>query len=195
MLFGFYGTRLLVSRIGPMIPGVASLGTLSGPVLAVGGVIGLNFATQKVSFLAKHRTELMLGSALSALDSLIQAFAPASLKSLVGMSDYVAVGDYLAVGAIPLDDQMTMSDYVAVGGDGVMEELGLEEELGVEEELGNDLMGGMPSGAGIMKTIPSQRFMQPIPARSFTRQIPAAGGGYDNPNQLYGGIFNGGFGR
>jgi len=195
VLFGFYGTRLIVSRIGPMIPGVASLGTLAGPVLSVGSVIGMNYFTKKVAFLAKHRTELMLGSMFSAIDIVIQAFAPASVKALVGMSDYVAVGDYFSMGAIPLDDRMTMSDYVAVGGDGVEEELGLEEELGVEEELGNDLLGGMPGAASLMKQVPTQRFMQPIPARSFTRQIPAAGTSYDNPNQLYAGIFNGGFGR
>ncbi len=195
VLLAFYGTRMFVSRIGPMIPGVASLGTLAGPVLSVGSVIGMNYATKKVAFLAKHKTELMLGSMGAALDSLIQAFAPASVKALVGMSDYVAVGDYFSMGAIPLDDRMTMSDYVAVGGDGVEEELGLEEELGVEEELGNDLLGGMPTGRGLLKTIPTQQFMQPIPARSFTRQIPAAGQQYDNPNQLYAGIFNGGFGR
>ena len=195
VLLGLYGTRFLVARIGPMIPGVSALGTLQAPALAVGSVVGLNYLTKKVGALAKHRTELMLGAALSALDALFQSFAPASVKQLVGMSDYVSVGDYVAVGATPLNDRMTLSDYVAVGGDGVEEELGLEEELGVEEELGNDLLGGMPGGAGIMKQVPSMRFMQAIPARSFTQPIPAAGAAYDNPNQLYNGIFNGGFGR
>jgi hypothetical protein len=195
VLVGFYGTRLIVNKIGPMIPGVSALGTLQGPVLALGGVVGMNVLTKKVGALAKHRNELMMGSMFQALDSLIHAFAPPSVKALVGMSDYVSVGDYFAVGATPLNDQMTMSDYIAVGSDGVEEELGIEEELGVEEELGNDLLGGVAGGAGIMKTVPSQRFLAPIPARSFTRNIPAAGPGYDNPNQLYGGIFNGGFGR
>jgi hypothetical protein len=195
VLLGFYGTRMIVSKIGPMIPGVSALGTLQGPVLAVGSVVGVNFLTQKVGALAKHRTELVLGAALSALDSIFQAFAPASVKALVGMSDYVAVGDYFAVGATPLNDQMTMSDYVAVGGDGVEQELGLEEELGVEEELGSDaLLGGVTQGS-LLQTIPTQRYLAPVPARSFSRPIPTAGGQYDNPNQLYGGIFNGGFGR
>ncbi len=195
VLLSFYGTRLLVSRIGPMIPGVASLGTLQGPALAVGSVIGLNYLTTKVGALAKHKTEIMLGATLSALDSLFQAFAPASVKAMIGMSDYVSMSDYVAVGATPLNDRMTMSDYIAVGGDGVEEELGLEEELGVEEELGNDLLGGMPGAASLMKQVPTMRFMQQIPARSFTQPIPAAGTAYDNPNQLYNGIFNGGFGR
>ena len=198
-LGGFYGTRFLVSRVAPMIPGVSSLGTLAGPALAVAAVLGVNYGTKKVAVLARHRNELLLGSALSALDSLFQAFAPASVKSLIGMSDYIAVGgmsDYIALsGAPPINDSMTLSDYIAVGSDGVEEELGLEEELGVEEELGNDLLGGMPGGASLMKRVPSQSFLSPIPARSFTKQIPAAGGSYDNPAQIYAGIFNGGFGR
>jgi hypothetical protein len=201
VLIGLYGTRLLVSKIGPMIPGVSALGTLQGPALAIGAVIGVNFLTQKVSALAKHRNELLLGAALSALDSLISAFAPASVKSMIGvgdimdrgMGDYVQMGEYVGVGATPIDDDIAMSDYIAVGSDGVQEELGLEEELGVEEELGNDLLGGMPGGAGIMKTIPGRQFLQPVPARSFTKQIPAAGGSYDNAGLLYNGVFRGGF--
>lgn len=194
VLAGLYGTRLLVSKVGPMLP-LSALGALAGPVMSIGAVVGLNVLTSKVSALAKHKTGLMLGAGLAVLDQLFQSFAPASLKTMVGMSDYVQMGDYVAVGATPINDSMTMSDYIAVGSDGVEEELGLEEELGVEEELGNDLLGGMPGGASLMKRIPSQAFMQPVPARSFTKQIPAAGAAYDNPNELYGGIFNGGFGR
>jgi len=33
VLAGFYGARLLVSKVGPMIPGVSALGTLAGPAL------------------------------------------------------------------------------------------------------------------------------------------------------------------
>lgn len=195
VLLGFYGTRFLVNKIGPMIPMVSSLGTLQGPVLAVAGVVGVNLATKKVGALAKHRNELLLGSMFSALDSLIQAFAPASIKQLVGMSDYIAVGDYFAVGGVPpINDQITMSDYIAVGGDGVEQELGLEEELGVEEELGSDaLLGGLTQGS-LLERVPRQNFLAPVPARSFTRNVPAAGPQYDNPNALYAGIFSGRFG-
>lgn len=195
VLIGFYGTRILVNRLGPMLPGVSSLGTLQAPVLAVGGVVGVHFLTKKVGALAKHRNELMLGAGLSALDAIFHTFAPASVKAALGMGDYVALGDYIGVGAVPLDDNMTLSDYIAVGGDGIEQELGLEEELGVEEELGNDLLGGMPGGASILAPVPRRNFLAQVPARSFTKQIPAAGGSYDNPGQLYNGIFNGGFGR
>jgi hypothetical protein len=46
-----------------------------------------------------------------------------------------------------------------------------------------------------MKRIPTQSFLSPVPARSFTKVIPPAGSTYDNPGQIYGGIFGGGFGR
>lgn len=192
VLIALYGSRLLVAKIGPMIPGVSMLGTFQTPALAIGAVVAMNYATKKVAALAKYRTELMLGAGLAALDTLFQAFAPASIKSMVGMSDYIAVGDYVQMGAMPIDDDIAMSDYIAVGGDGVQEELGLEEELGVEEELGNDLLGGV-SSSSLLKTVPSRQFLEPVPARSFTKQIGAAGSSYDAPGGMYQGIFRGGW--
>lgn len=199
VLLSLYGARMLVSRVGPMIPGVSALGSLQGPALAVGSVLGAHFATRKIGFLAKHRTAIMTGVTLSALDSLFRAFAPASIQGMLGMGDYVAVsmGDYVAVGATPLREDFTLSDYVGVGGDGVSEELGLEEELGVDQDLGavaDGYMGGLPGGPRLLAPVPTQAFVQPVPARSFTKQIPQATAAYDNPNQLYGGIFGGKFG-
>lgn len=191
-LGGFYLTRVVVAKVGPMLD---SLGAIKGPVVAAATVFGLNIATTKVAALAKHRTELMLGAGVSLLDQVITAFAPASVKQMIGLSDYVQMGDYIGIGATPLNDRMTLSDYVAVGGDGVEEELGLEEELGVEEELGNDMLGGVASGASLLAPVPTKSFVQPIPTRSFTMNIPKATTAYDNPSDLYGGIFNGGFGR
>ncbi len=198
VLLGLYGARLLVNKIGPMIPGLSGLGTAQKPVLAVAAVLGMNFATKKVAALAKYRTALMLGTTLAALDTLFTAFAPASVKGLLGMGgmgDYVQMGDYLSVGATPIDDDIAMSDYIAVGADGVEQELGMgaEQELGaVEEELGNDLLGGVGQGS-MLSPVPSRQFLSPVPARSFTSQIPAAGGSYDNAGQLYQGVFRGGF--
>jgi len=206
VLAGFYGARLLVSKVGPMIPGVSALGTLAGPALAVGTVIGVNYATKKIGALAKHRSSLMLGAGLSALDALISAFAPASIKSLIGMSDvydralgdYVAVGDYVQLGATPLNDRITMSDYVAVGGDGVEQELGLDQELGVEEELGsldpNAKLGGVMQGS-MLAPLPTKQLLGAIPARSFTTSIQPAGTGYDASDDVMAGIFAGGFGK
>jgi hypothetical protein len=191
---GFLGNKLVVTKIGPMLPGVSALGTFQNPVLSILGLVGWNWATKRVGFLAKHKAELLTGASIQAFLSVLDAFAPASVKGMLGMGDYVAVGDYFSMsGAPPLNDQITMSDYIAVGGDGVEEELGLEEELGVEEELGSDVGGVMP-GQALLAPVPRQAFMQPVPARSFTRGVPPAGTAYDNPNGLYTGIFSGRFG-
>jgi hypothetical protein len=192
VLIGFYGAKVVASRLLTRLPFVASI-PFQGPVLAIGTVLGVNYATKKVGALAKHRSALLLGSAAAAVDTLIQAFAPASIKSLIGMGDmgdYLAVGDYAQMGGGPIDDDIAMSDYIAVGG--VEEELGVDEELGIEEELGNDLLGGVSQGS-LLKQVPGRQFLAPVPSRSFTKQVPAAGGGYDNPGQLYAGIFGGGF--
>lgn len=195
VLVGLYVSRMLASKIAPMLP--ASLASYGGPLVAIGLVFGVNIATKKVGALAKYRTPLMLGTALAALDSVIKTFAPASVKQMIGVGDYVQMGDYLSVGAMPIDDNIAMSDYIAVGSDGVEQELGMggvEQELGmgVEEELGNDLLGGV-SQSSMLAMVPSKQFLSPVPARSFTEQIPAAGAGYDNAGKLYQGVFRGGF--
>lgn len=198
VLAGLYGSRLIVGKLGPLIPGVSALGTFASPALAVGAVVGLNFATKYFGALAKYRNELLLGSGLAALDALVKAFAPASVQAMIGAGDiydqamlgeYVSVGEYVQMGADPLDDDIAMSDYIQVGVD---EELGMgvEEELGVEEDLGNDLLGGV-SQSDLMRQVPQQKFLQPVPARSFTKEVRHAGPGYDNPNVLYQGIFRG----
>lgn len=190
------GNRLFVSKIGPMLPVVSSLGTLQGPVLSALSMAATHFITRRGP-LAKHHDAAMLGAGLQLAASAWTAFAPASLQSVLG--EYVSMSDYIAVGgAPPLRENFTLSDYIAVGSDGVEEELGLgvSEELGVEEELGNTLLGGLPGpvNGGMLKPVPTQAFIQPIPARSFTKQIPAITTQYDNANDLYGGIFGGRFG-
>lgn len=199
LALSFLGNRMAVNKIGPMLPVVSSLGTLQGPVLSLGSMLLTEFLTKKVGALSKYREEAVMGARFQFLASLWTAFAPASIQSAVG--DYVNMGDYVAVGgAPPLNDRITMSDYIAVGSDGVEQDLGMgaEEELGVDEELGNVLLGGMPgpvSGSqGMLKPVPSQQFISPIPARSFTKPIPGVTNAYDNPADLYAGIFGGKFG-
>ena len=194
VLVGFYGARMFVAKAPslPLLSSVAGmLGSFATPAFAVGSVLLANWGTKKVALLAKHRTGLMLGVGFQALDTVIRAFAPASVQSLIGMNDYIAVGgmgDYYAMGAGPIDDSMTMSDYIAVGVD---EELGLDEELGVDEDLGDAGIGmqSFAGGNGLMKQIPQRAMVAPVPTRSFTMQVPDAGSGYDNPGQLYAGIF------
>lgn len=207
VLGGYYGTKLMINKLGPMIPGVSSLGSFSGPVLSAGAVLGLNWATNKFSFARKYRSEIMLGAGLNLLDSLITAFAPASIKSMIGMSDYVAVGEYVNAMGEYLDDDIAMNNYIAVGASeelGVDEALGLEEELGVDEALGDaqpaawdygGLPGGIAGSPGFSKQVPGQAFNRRVPQRSFQRPVPNASSEFDNPGQLYVGSFSGGFGN
>ncbi len=196
VLAAMYGSKLIANKVGPMIPGLSALGSYQAPAVAVGTVVGIHFLTKKVGALAKYRNELLLGSAIAALDSVLGA---TGLKSMLGMGDiydqamgeYVQMGEYVGVGEY-LDDDIAMADYIQVGS--VEEELGaVQEELGmgVEEELGNDLLGGV-SQSSLMKTVPERSFLEPVPARSFTKPVRNAGPGYDNAGTLYQGIFRGG---
>jgi hypothetical protein len=146
----------------------------------------------------------MLGVGLNAVDAVLSAFAPDSVKGMFGLSDYVrvdgmsGVGEYFDVAANgpALDDEIALSEYISVGE--MEEELGdMQEELGMEEELGagpldRAYLGGVPTSA-LMRQIPHRQMLQPIPNRSFTKAIPAAGSNFDSANGLYRGIFDGGF--
>jgi hypothetical protein len=214
VVISFYGARAVANFVpqlpvvGPMIGG---LGTLAKPVGAGVVILAAHFGTKKVGFLAKHRSAIMLGAGIALLDSLFEAFAPASVKSLVGvgdiydraLSDYVAVSDYVSVDGTPLDDNIALSDYVSV--DGYEEELGamgaMEEELGLEEELGasapmdsinNGNLGGVHRGS-MLAPVGARNFLGPVPGRSWTKPVAHAGAGYDNPGVLYNGVFRGGF--
>jgi hypothetical protein len=202
VLIGLYGARLLVSKLGPRIPGVSRLGALQSPLLAVGAVIAVNFATKKIGRLAKYRSELLLGTGLNMVDALISAFAPASVKAAIGVGDVYdrALGEYLHAGAgAPAEDpSMAMGEYVQMGeyvavGD-VEEELGaVEEELGmVEEELGlDDTMQGVARGS-MLRPVERQAMLAPVPTRSYTRGVDRATAAWEDPRDFYQGIFAGG---
>jgi hypothetical protein len=210
VLGGFYGTKLIASKVGSMLP--ASLGTAATPVSAAITVAGLNFATNRFAPLRKYRSEIMLGSMLGFLDAAFSAFAPASLKTMIGvgdvydraLSEYVGTGEYVGVGEF-LDDDIAMNNYIAVGAQeelGVDEALGLEQELGVDEALGASWdYGGLPGGIGgspspaMNAAIAPRAFAQQVPQRSFAKPVATVSGEFDNPSQLYVGSFSGGFGN
>lgn len=197
-----YAARAVSFGIAGRIPGLNRVpsqfqGTVMAFLLGVAG----HFATKKIGRLAKYRGHIMLGLGLNFLDNVLSAVAPASIKTRIGLGDVYAdgLGDYVEVGAQPIDDDMTLSDYVEVGDYievGAEEELGatVEEELGLEEELGADAYLGGVQQSSMLAPIARTSALQSVPARSFTRQVPRAGAGYDNPRQLYGGVFAGGFG-
>lgn len=203
-----YGSRfvtgIIQNKLMPMIP--LPIGAqYHRPIAATAVMAGMHFANKRVGSIKKHSMAVMVGAGLNVLDSILAAFAPASVKGMLGVGDiydsaigdYLEVGDYVQIGNDPpMDDDITMADYVQVG---LEEELGMgvEEELGLEEELGADtlsrpLLGGVPASS-MLAPIPSQSMLAPIPARSFTKRVPRAGAGYDKSSVLYGGIFSGGF--
>lgn len=197
-----YGARAASYKLAPKIPGFNRIpaqyqGTAMGAILLGVG----HFATKKVAMLRKWRPGIMVGLGVNLFDNLIGAFAPASVKGMFGLSEYVGVGEYLETGdyiqtdGTPIDDDITMSDYVQVGQ--MEEELGLEEELGVEEELGGALdrayLGGV-SRDSMLKQVPTRPMLAAVPQRSFTREIPNAGQNYDAASRVNLGIFGGGFG-
>jgi len=134
------------------------------------------------------------------------------------LADYVSVNDYIGIGATPIQDDITLSDYVQIGqyeGEGLEEDLGaMYQDLGMEmdlgamyQDLGDDGDGapGLPAGGGfanrhlggvhrnqMLGPVAAKRYMAPVPARSFTKPVPHFGEGFDKPDRLYTGIFNGG---
>jgi hypothetical protein len=182
------GTKAIVKQIATRVTATSRLGALQMPVLSIAALIGARFATKKVKFLQKHSQEIMLGAGIAAVESVITALLPASIKGMLGMggfSDYVAVSDYLQVGG--------MSDYVATGG--FEEELGLDQELGMDQEMGDwSGQAGLGGSQGMFAAVPPKAFLAPVPTQSFTAPVPGVTANYDAPDELYVGVFGGGFG-
>lgn len=193
VLLSLVGTRAIAKQVASRITATSRLGMFQMPVLSALTLWGASVATRKVSFLAKHKDQIMLGAGVALVESLISALAPASVKGMLGMggfSDYVAVSDYLTVGG-----GGGMSDYVAVGG--FEEELGIDQEMGIDQELGDWSgqagIGGMSQNS-MLAAVPPKAFLEAVPARSFTAAVPGVTANYDNPDELYVGVFGGGFG-
>lgn len=66
-------TRIATTQVAKYKP---SLGKHAGAVAAVGSFLAAWFLGHKVKFLAKHHTPLVVGSAIAALQSLIQLYIP-----------------------------------------------------------------------------------------------------------------------
>lgn len=194
VVLSIVGVKLVTSKIAPRIPGIASLGRAAGPVTALLMVGAAHFATKKIGFLAKKRGPIMLGAQIIAVQEILAAVVPSSIKAMLGMGDYIEVGmsDYVAVDGTPIDDTMTLQDYVAVGS--LEQELGLDQELGFTAELGDwsgqGRLGGMSQGS-MLAPVPNRPMLAPVPARSFTEEVPGMTAGYDNADALYDGIFAG----
>lgn len=190
---GWLGTKFLIKTVVPKLPLVDKLGIFAGPVVSALAIPGYALAAKRVAILRKHQPEVMIGMGINLLEQLITSFAPSSVKSLIGMSDYVELGDYIQTGAAPIDDDIALSDYLTTGqveqelgqlGDGLQQELGLEQELGIDEGVSTSQM---------LAPVSARSFVAPVPSRSFTQAVPRFGAGFDNAGSLYTGVFGGGF--
>lgn len=112
----FYVSKLICNKLSdiPALAGV--LGKLPGgagkPVLAAVILAGTHYGTKK-GMLAKHRTGLMLGTALALIDTIISTFAPADVKAMIGVGDaygYGSMGEYVASG-----EYVSQGEYVSTG--------------------------------------------------------------------------------
>lgn len=197
VLAGWIGVRFVINKVAPRLPLIDRIpASLQGPLLAAAAPLAYHYASKKVSVLNKYKSEVMLGMGINLVQSLISSFAPASVKSMLGMGgmydslgEYVGLSDYLTTGATPIDDDIALSDYITVGAEEELGSDGLQQELGLEQELGD--IGGVGQGS-MLAPVQARGFIAPIPSRSFTKQIPGAGVGFDNPATLYTGIFGGG---
>lgn len=111
----FYVSKLICNKLSS-IPAVADvLGKLPGgvgkPVLAGLILAGTHYGTKR-GMLAKHRTGLMLGTALSLIDTIISTFAPADVKAMIGVGDYGygSLGEYVSTG-----EYVSSGEYVSTG--------------------------------------------------------------------------------
>lgn len=210
-----YAARLISGRFAGQIPGIGMIPVeFRSPALAAGMVALGHYLTGKkspVKVLKKHRVPIMIGLGINLLDKAISAFAPASVKQMIGlsggMSDYVTVDDYVQIGATPIQDDITLADYVQVGqyeGEGLEEDLGalqqdlgiLQQDLGVEMDLGgfsNRHLGGV-SRSSMAAPVGHKRYLAPVPTRSFTKPVPHFSDEFDAGDRVYTGIFAGGFG-
>lgn len=186
------GTKLASGKLAPRIPGLSSLGGFGGVAVAGGMILLAHFATKKVRFLGKYRTPIMIGTGIVAVQELAAAVLPASIKGMLGMGDAISDGlsDYVAV-----QDYVAVDDYIAV--DGYEQELGaMEQELGFTAELGDAGWSGQGNLGGMRQSsmlapVPGRKFLAPVPARSFTEEVPGVSAAYDDPNDVYDGIFAG----
>jgi hypothetical protein len=114
----FYVSRLTVNKLSEVTAVGDVIGkvplNLGKPVLS-GVIMAVTHYGTKKGALAKHRTGLMLGTALAFVDSLVAALAPKDVKAMMGikadgeekkeaLSQYVSSGEYVA-----------QSEYVGVG--------------------------------------------------------------------------------
>lgn len=110
----FYVSKLLSKKLSelPMVSNITSKlpMNLGRPVLSGVILAAAHYGTKKGA-LAKHRTGLMLGTALAFVDSIIATFAPADVKAMMGVGEYVSMSEYVST-----NEYVSSGDYVSMSG-------------------------------------------------------------------------------
>ncbi len=99
-----YLTRVIVNKFGPSIPLVDRAGVAAKPLIATMAVVGAHFATKRGP-LVRYRNQILLGTGINLVDTLISAFAPPDVKAMFGLGDsgmydsslgeYIQTGEYI----------------------------------------------------------------------------------------------------
>lgn len=110
----FYVSKLLSKKLSelPMVSNLTSKlpMNLGRPVLSGAIMAATHYGTKKGA-LAKHRTGLMLGTALAFVDSLIATFAPSDVKAMMGVGEYVSMNGYVST-----SEYVSAGEYVSMSG-------------------------------------------------------------------------------
>ncbi len=143
----FYIGRFAASKVGsvPGIgPAVAKLGTHAGPVASIALLVAGHFATKKISGLQKYAGPIMQGFALNFINTAISAYAPTSVKGMLGVGD---AGIY--------DEALGLSEYV--------------NQAGYETIDGYETVGDMQDMADYADLADAREAL--VPSRSTVEQI------------------------
>ena len=135
MLGAIIGGKLIAGAAN-RIPGIDRLGVVKGPVVSLGLLLLAAPVTKRVEILRRYDAEIMLGLGLNLLTEIISAFAPASIRTMLGMGTPTAAlagysQDYLGDAELTEDET---SNYVITNG--MDEDLELEEELELSTSQG-----------------------------------------------------------
>ena len=179
---GFYGSRfgtgIVVNQVLARVSASVAGARYARPLGALLTLVGVHYATKKVRALGKHRTGLIVGSAMNVLDQGIKAYGGATVNAYLGtggmeqdLADYIqtGTGDYIETG---------MGDYIQTDG--------------MEQDLAADFEQDLGACGDITAPVPTRSMFGPVPRRAMMAPVPEA-----TPeimeSGLHQGIFSGGF--
>lgn len=189
---GFMVARVFSKKVAPLIPGLNMAGKFADTVVALVGLVAADFATNKVTQLSKYKTGIVAGFALNAVEAAMRALLPESIKSQIGLSDYVQLNGAMY-------DRGAISDYVQLDGNSMGEYVEMPSDgssgggyIDVEQDLAGvraDLAGGVYEELGGLRSqVQTVRRIGGVPAMSYTGDVGMAT--EEDDASLYTGVFS-----